>query len=185
MSDNPPLLVVCDTSGSMNEGGKRMLVRNLLTYLQQVIRICPSVPPTGSLKVIAWGEASEVVVMENEIFPFMCVGRASVDSLTNLMSFHLKNVSRSRLLLISDGQWQREELSRMVQWRRTLSNVAVRVIATGSDANRQHLLQLAGASAVFNPEEIVAALHSWDVADPTLLNVESRVLSSVEMGGSS
>lgn len=185
MGEQPPLWVVCDTSGSMSEGGKRMLVRNLLTYLHQVIRMCPSAPPTGSLSVIAWGEATEIVELDGEILPFTCVGKASVDSLTILMTTHLENVSQSRLLLISDGQWHRDELTRLVQWRRSLSNISVRVIATGSDANLQYLRQLAGASAVFNPEEIVAALHSWDGADSVMLNEVSRVLTFVEMGGGS
>jgi uncharacterized protein YegL len=185
MTDKPPLFVVCDTSGSMSEGGKRMLVRNLLTYLHQFARMCPAVAPTWSLRVIAWGEATEVVEVEGEILPFRCVGKTSADSLAILLTTHLENVSQPRLLLISDGQWHRDELTRLVQWRRSMSNVSVRVIATGYDANVQHLRQLAGASAVFNPEEIVAALHSWDGEDSAMLNQESRVPSFVEMGGGS
>lgn len=185
MNDKPPLWVVCDTSGSMSEGGKRMLLRNLITYLHQVVRMCPALAPTWSLRVIAWGEAAEVVEMEGEILPFRCVGKASVDSLTNLLTTHLANVSQPRLLLMSDGQWHLDELARLVQWRRSMSNVLVRVIATGYDANVQYLRQLAGASAVFNPEEIVAALHSWDDADSAMLTEESSVLSSAEMGGGS
>ena len=162
-----------------------MLVRNLIAYLHQVVRLCPAFAPSVSLRVIAWGEATEVVEVEGEILPFRCVGKASADSLVILLTTHLANASHPRLLFISDGQWHRDELARLVQWRRSQFNISVRVIATGSDANLQHLQQMAGKSAVFNPEEIVAALHSGDGTNSAMLNEESRVLSSVEMGGGS
>ena len=186
MTDKPPLWVVCDTSGSMSEGGKRMILRNLITYLHQVVRMCPELALTGSLRVVAWGNAADVVEFEEgEILPFSCVGKASVDSLANLLTAHLANVSQPRLLLISDGHWPLDELERLVQWRRSMPHVSVRVIAAGYEASVHHLRQFVDASAIFKPEEIVAAVQSWDHAKSAMFTEESRVPSSVDMRGGS
>ena len=166
----------------MSEGGKRMLLRNLITYLHQIVCMCPALAPAGSLRVIAWGE---------EPRSWSWMARFSLSgawkslcgtSLAILLTRHLASVSQPRLLFISDGQWHRDELSRLIQWRHSLLHVSVRAIATGPDANAKQLRQLAGASAVFNPEEIVAVLQSWVGADSAMLTEESRVLSSGEMG---
>lgn len=142
-----------------------MLVRNLLTYLHQVVRLRPVVVPVGILRVVSWGEVSEVVEYQGEILPFRCVGKASTDGLVQLLRHELADVSQPRLLFISDGQWHSDEVERILRWRQSMPNLSVRVIAAGCDADFKKLKQLSTISAVFKPDEILAALDSWDGTD--------------------
>ena len=174
------LWVICDTSGSMNEGGKKMLVRNLLTYLHQVACMSGASASFGTLKIVAWGELTEVVEFEDEILPFRCKGKASVDGLANLLSNELADASRPRLLFMSDGQWHHDDLKQLCQWRRSTPNVTVRVIAIGADASARDLRQLADESALFAPEEVWAALDSWNDVDATTPCGQSRKDSTID-----
>lgn len=162
-----------------------MLIRNLLTYLEQVVRLYSAFSPVASLRVITWREAAEFVEWdtETEIPQFRCEGKATVDNLTALLSRELAKGGLAWLLFISDGRWHRDELARLVQWRLSAPDLSVRVIATGYDADFRALRQIAGASEVFTPDEVVAALDSWLGADSTMSSVESQVEPPVEIGG--
>jgi hypothetical protein len=159
--------VICDTSGSMNEGGKKLLVRTLLTYLSQLPLAAPRGAFPGSLRVVAWGDGARLVELEADISPLRCEGRVSANALTAFLTQALEEASRPRLLLVSDGQWPPEELQHLRRWLRTRPDVAVQAIAVGADANRRDLGAVAGPSRVFAPEDIWAVLEAWDDADAT------------------
>ena len=169
-----PLWVICDTSGSMSEGGKQMLVRNLLSYVVQAVRLLPSFSATPSLRIISWGNATKVVDWDTiaEIRPFHCTGKTVADVLTALLSKEWEAVALPRLLILSDGNWHRDEIAHLARWRRSITNLSLRIIATGSDANLQTLRQLAGPTEVFTPEEIVGALDSWNCSKSLKTNDE-------------
>ncbi len=167
MIEKPPLWIICDISGSMHEGGKRMLMRNLLTYLLQLEQIFPDNLPFGGLEVIEWGESAQPVELDSdyEVRPFQCAGKTSASALVSLLTQPFEPGSQPRLLLFSDGNWDRDELGRLMEWRRLSPGFMFRIIAVGSDANIQKLRQLAGDLGAFLPEEVTAAWQSFSWTD--------------------
>lgn len=147
------LFLVCDTSGSMSEGGKPFITRTAVTTIAQWIHLAGG---GVQVRLCAWG--SEAVFSDWTItddYPehmLVCGGTANATALTRLLG----DSPDGKVLLLTDGFWSSTETRHLKQWRAGLPHDSVRVIKTGADANPQ----LKGPD-VFLAEALFAALDGW------------------------
>jgi hypothetical protein len=147
------LWIICDTSGSMSEGGKNLLVRGMARVSEQYCRLGYG---CANLKLVAWNKDALVVDwVPDEEYPqemLLSEGPTSVDALVTLC----QEQTDSKFLLITDGFLTLDDTRKFKRWRSDLPREALRVIKLGGDAN-PHLK----GPDVFDAEEIFAALDGW------------------------
>ncbi|WLH81780.1 VWA domain-containing protein [Pseudomonas sp. FP2335] len=147
------LFLVCDTSGSMSEGGKPFITRTAVMTIAQWMHLAGG---QEQIRLCAWG--SEAVFSDwsmTDDYPehmLVCRGTSSASALTRLLG----DSPDGKILLLTDGFWSSTEARHLKQWRARLRDDSVRVIKTGADANPQ----LKG-SDVFLAEDLFAALDGW------------------------
>lgn len=147
------LYLVCDTSGSMAEGGKCMLMRGVARAVEQYIRLGYG---AARLQLVSWNETAQLVDWNpDDEFPIemmSCHGSNAVAPLCDL----LERTPAGRVLLITDGFWSIAEARVLKRWRRGLDSDGLRIIKVGGDANQQ----LKG-EGVFVPDDIFSVLDGW------------------------
>ncbi|WHV79584.1 VWA domain-containing protein [Pseudomonas aeruginosa] len=147
------LFLVCDTSGSMSEGGKPFITRTAVMTIAQWIYLMGG---QEQIRLCAWG--SEAVFSDwtmNDDYPehmLVCSGTSSATALTRLLG----DSPDGTVLLLTDGFWSSTETRHLKQWRAGLPYDSVRFIKIGADANPQ----LKGPD-VFLAEDLFAALNGW------------------------
>lgn len=147
------LFLVCDTSGSMSEGGKPFITRTVVTTIAQWMLL---VGRKEQIRLCAWG--TEAVFDDwtmTDDYPehmLVCRGTSSATALTRLLG----DSPNRKILLLTDGFWSSTDARHLKQWRSRLPDDSVRVIKIGADANPQ----LKGPD-VFLAEDLFAALDEW------------------------
>ncbi|WP_430443863.1 MAG: hypothetical protein ACQZ2J_23475 [Pseudomonas piscis] len=147
------LFLVCDTSGSMSEGGKPFITRTAVMTIAQWMHLAGG---QERVRLCAWG--SEAVFSDwsmTDDYPehmLVCRGKSSATALTHLLG----DSPDGKILLLTDGFWPSAEARHLKQWRAGLRNDSVRVIKTGADANPQ----LKGPE-IFLAEDLFSALDGW------------------------
>lgn len=153
MSDPIKLILIVDTSGSMSEGGKRLVARGLARATEQFIRLGYG---SADLKLVAWNRGARVVEWDpNQEFPpemLVSEGAANAESLIS----HLGERPEGKILLITDGFWSQANAKALKRWKERLQLDTLRVIKVGADANPQ----LRGAD-IYTAEDLFAALDGW------------------------
>lgn len=150
------LFLVCDTSGSMSEGGKPFITRTVVTTIAQLMHLAGR---KEQIRLYAWG--TEAVFNDwtmTDDYPehmLVCRGTSSAIALTRLLG----DSPDRKILLLTDGFWSSTEARHLKQWRARLPDDWVRIIKIGADANPR----LKGLD-VFLAEDLFAALDEWLVA---------------------
>lgn len=146
------LWVVIDTSGSMIEGGKRLIARGIVRAIEQFIRLGYA---SADLVLIGVGdEAAEVGWDANNEFPaelLISRGSFNVTAFTQLLGSQAE-----RVVILTDGSWTRESERMLRKWNDTLPQDTLRIIQIGADTSR-FLKDL----NVFSTENVFAALDGW------------------------
>ncbi len=163
--DNMMLFLVCDTSGSMNENGKCMLMRGIARSVEQFIRLGHG---RADLQLVFWN-ASVIKPDWNpdDDFPeqmLNCSGSAELASLIEALG----EEPQGKILVLSDGWWGEDDMTRLKKWKRKLPKETLRIMRIGSDAN-----PLLKGDDVFSPDDFFDALDGW-------LPCESAVADSAE-----
>jgi hypothetical protein len=156
------MIVVADTSGSMREHGKAMLVRGLLAHVRQAaedvtggtfsdgLGATPSSSgaPPGAPILVIWGSEGSVLTMAvDEDLPLLPVGgSAAVQPLLALLDSLLVESGRIGLLVLSDGHLPAADVKTFRAWLRRRPEVSVRAIAVGPDAMTANLARLTGGA---------------------------------------
>lgn len=146
--------LVCDTSGSMIEGGKRLILRGLVRQLEQYLRL--GYAPKRDLKLVAWNDEAAVQPWSpsdeapHELFD--CSGSADGNALVRLVG----TPTDDKVLLLTDGFWPDESRATIKRWKDAMAPGALRVIKVGADANPR----LTG-SDVFEVEDFWSAMEGW------------------------
>ncbi len=147
------LYLVCDISGSMLEGGKRLIARGVACTVEQYIRLEYG---HENISLVAWSkEAQSVEWMQGEEFPsemLNCKGSANAAALLSFLS----KQPHDKVLFITDGYWSKSDVKALKSWGESLKKDTLRFVKVGADANPQ----LKGAN-VFAAEDVFAALDGW------------------------
>jgi len=148
------LWLACDTSGSMVEGGKRLITRGLVRQIEQYFRF--EYEEDVELRLAAWSDDIRPCAWNrDEEFPeelLECRGAASGDALVAFVDAH----SGESFVLITDGFWSSSSLSTIRSLREKVGPEVLRILKTGLDAN----MSLRGAD-VFTSEEVLSLLSGW------------------------
>ena len=152
------LWLVCDASGSMIEGGKRLILRGLLRQIEQYFRL--GYAPRTQLKLVTWNDAAvDVPWQPGDEIPsevLTCRGSAEASALISTLS---ASAVDDRYVIMTDGFWTDEARQELKRWRERRAEDTLRVIKIGADANPK----LTGPD-VFEAEDLFAALEGWLVA---------------------
>ena len=185
MLDGQTTIVVADTSGSMREHGKAMLVRNLLAHIRQSFPAPKQVTSPHALVLVVWNsEATILSLRADQDLPTLPLnGRATIQPLLVLLDELASETDRARILFLSDGHLPADDVNSFQAWLRRHPNCSVRAIAVGPDASTTTLSRLAGytkgvdrqgldgaamgTKGWFAPEDIGSALESWPPTLPT------------------
>ena len=165
MKNESNLLVVLDTSGSMKEFGKNMLIRNLLAYIRESFRFNNSNLKNNELKVISYAHKSQLILINNsEDTPQISFeGKTNVENLIELLHNEVKNDKTTRILFLTDGNFTNNEIKKFVEWRTIHPNLLMRSVAVGPDSSPQKLKKFTGDGTVYKSEEITIALKHWPI----------------------
>ena len=149
------LYLVCDTSGSMSEDEKFLIMRGMVRAMEQFSRLgyeCGSV----DLKLIAWsGDARLVGWIPEQEFPeemLVCEKAADAEALITLLGAQ----PEGKVLLLTDGLWPRDVAKKMKRWKERRQPDTLRIIKIGADAD-----PLLKGPDVFAAEDLFAALDGW------------------------
>lgn len=147
--------LICDLSGSMQESGKRFIVRSLIRTVDQYYRLQKSQP---DIKLVAW--ADEAIIAKwtpGQEVPaelLSCSGSSSGDALVD----KLETVGEGYFMIFTDGYWPLSTTKRIGAWKRSLAGDRLRIVKVGEDADPR----LKGPS-VFYAEDLLPALKGWVV----------------------
>lgn len=148
------LWLVCDTSGSMVEGGKRLIVRGLVRQIEQFLRL--GYGPETDIQIVLWDDDAAIHPWDpcDEVPAelFDCGGSASVEPLAELFSAS----DGAKVLMLTDGFWPDGTRQQINDWKQRLPNSTLRIIRVGADANPR----LRGED-VFDSEDFFSAMEGW------------------------
>ena len=146
--------LVCDTSGSMSDGGKSFIMRTLVTTIAQWVSY-----GYGRTEIALWAWGSEVRRIPGwgtrSEFPeelLSCAGTANGSSLIQ----SLGDKPDGKVLLFTDGFLSRDDARALKRWKDNLPSNVLRIITIGADANTQ----LKGPE-LFSSDELFSALEGW------------------------
>jgi hypothetical protein len=146
--------LVCDTSGSMIEGGKRLIMRGLVRQVEQFLRL--GYGPKQDLKLVLWNDvATSPAWNPSDEVPHElmdCKGSAVGDALVQFLG----TFSGGKILILTDGFWPEASRDAIKRWKAGATPDAVRIVKVGADANPR----LKG-SDVFEAEDFIAAMDGW------------------------
>jgi hypothetical protein len=148
------LHLVCDTSGSMGEGGKPFTMRTVVMAVAQWVNLGYG---AAGIRLCGWGaELRDFSHWNiNDEFPtelLSCGGTSNWDALIQLVGER----PDGKVLLLSDGFWPQVGETLFRRWRERVPPGAFRIIKIGADANPR----LTGPD-VFSAEEFFAALDGF------------------------
>lgn len=148
------LHLVCDSSGSMGDGGKKFAMRTVVMAIAQwVQREYAGV----EIRLCSWGSETRDFPRwsANEEFPaelLYCEGTSKWDDLIQLLG----EQPDGKVLLFTDGFWPQESAKALSRSKQYLPLDTLRIIKIGADANPQ----LRGPH-VFIAEDFFSAMDGW------------------------
>lgn len=157
------LCLIADCSGSMAEPGKSSALAVVLDYVRQCTRLNALPGWCAEVCVIAWSDSAQVlpVLADADLTLPAPGGKGSMLALTALIEqLGADNPAGTRLLFMSDGGIDLAGQKTWTEWR-ARGMCEIRALTVGADASRLTLEALAGKGAVYQVEEIGAALHDW------------------------
>ncbi|MGE6569821.1 hypothetical protein ACQKE9_14905 [Shewanella vesiculosa] len=159
---NKVILIIVDTSGSMNEMGKIHLQRNLCRYAAQ-LRLIDQEKYSGSyILFYQWAQkVTEVVLQSNGDIPALnAEGSSKLCVLSDFLSQHLNDTEISRLLILSDGNFPNSDIVSFQNRLGTFSDLLIRTVAVGADADLLKLNKISTNNTVYLSENIASAIDS-------------------------
>ncbi len=147
------LHLICDTSGSMSEGAKHLIVRGMVRAVEQYFRLGHGY---ADLKLISWSNEARITEwIPDDEFPsemLICEGTANAKALISFFG----EFPKGKILLFTDGFWAQNDAKALKRWKENLQPGTLRIIKAGVDTNPQ----LKGID-VFTSENLFAALDGW------------------------
>ena len=156
------LCIIIDVSGSMQNMGKIHLLRNLCRYVAQLRLIDQQKYAAISVRFYQWAQAISEFTLQSDgdILALYAKGSSHLGRLSEFLSQNLDPAARPMVLILSDGYFSNSDISAFQQRLSTLSNLSVRTIAVGADANVMTLRKLSTNDSVYLAENISAAIDS-------------------------
>ena len=155
--------IIVDTSGSMNEMGKIHLQRNLCRYAAQLRSIDQEKYSGSDIRFYKWAQdiTQLTIQSDGDIPALKADGVSNLCVLSNFFSQQLNEYERARILILSDGNFPTSEDIKSFQKRLgTYTNLSIRTVAVGADADLLKLKKISTNSTVYLSENIASAIDS-------------------------
>ncbi|MCP5208450.1 MAG: VWA domain-containing protein [Hahellaceae bacterium] len=156
------LFIFVDVSGSMNEMGKIHLQRNLCRYAAQ-LRLIDQEKYSGlDIRLYQWAQniAEAVLQSDGDIPAFNAEGSSNLCVLSDFLSQYLNRSMRSMVLILSDGNFPSSDIVSFHNKLDTFSNLIIRTVAVGADADLLKLKKISTNNTVYLSENIASAIDS-------------------------
>jgi hypothetical protein len=179
------LFIFVDVSGSMNEMGKIHLQRNLCRYAAQ-LRLIDQEKYSGlDIRFYQWAQnVSEVVLPSDGDIPALnAEGSSNLCVISDFLSQHLNDTGRSMVLIMSDGSFPNSEIVSFQNQMGTFTNLIIRTVAVGADADLLKLKKISTNNTVYLSENIASAIDSTIFGSDELLTAPistARILESAQ-----
>jgi len=152
-NDNPQVLnLIVDTSGSMIEGGKRLIARGIARQVEQFIRLGYA---TAEIRLFSAGDSAASVDWNPDTeYPdslLTCSGLLNMSLLLDV----LKD-SKGKYLFLSDCSWDSRTKRAFMTWLGAMPEDSVRIIQIGNE----HKTSVLGCR-LFVPEDFFVAMDHW------------------------
>lgn len=154
------LFIFVDVSGSMSEMGKIHLQRNLCRYAAQ-LRLIDQEKYSGlDIRFYLWAQSvSEVVLQSDGNIPALnAEGSSNLCAISDFLSQHVNDTGRSMVLIMSDGNFSNSDIVSFQKQLGTFSNLIIRTVAVGADADLLKLKKISTNNAVYLSENIASAI---------------------------
>ena len=154
--------VIADVSGSMKEMGKTPLLRNLLRFISELQVINEDKYTEFEFNFFSWSSSLSEIVFQNneEQFAIEPKGKADLDQLKVRLESILDNDSPLKVLIVSDGNFSTTDIDNFNKWRKEQSNLMIRTVGVGADADHFKLEKLSTNSKMSKSENISSAIDS-------------------------
>lgn len=156
------LYIIVDVSGSMNEMGKIHLQRNLCRYVTQ-LRLIEQDRYSGlDIRFYQWAQnVSEVPLQGDGDIPALnAQGSSSLSVLSDFLSEDKMNAENSKILILSDGNFDRDDYQAFLKWKENHALPMARTVAVGADADLLKLKKISTNNTVYLSENIASAIDS-------------------------
>ncbi|ELI9035116.1 hypothetical protein ABMZ78_09800 [Morganella morganii] len=156
------LFIFVDVSGSMNELGKIHLQRNLCRYAAQ-LRLIDQEKYSGlDICFYQWEQnVSEVVLQSDGDIPALkAEGSSNLCVISDFLSQYLNDTGRLMVLILSDGNFPNSDIVSFQKQLGTFSNLMIRTVAVGADADLLKLNKISTNNSVHLSENISSAIDS-------------------------
>lgn len=156
------LFIFVDVSGSMNEMGKILLQRNLCRYVAQ-LRLMDQEKYSGlDIRFYQWAQnVSEIVLQSDGNIPALnAEGSSNLCVISDFLSQYLNRTMRPMVLILSDGNFPNSDIVSFKKQLGTFSNLIIRTVAVGADADLLKLKKISTNNTVYLSENIASAIDS-------------------------
>ncbi len=156
------LYVVVDISGSMIEMAKISISMNILSFIREYDSIHQNF---DKIIILKWSEGVEIIELDkdNELENFIPSGKLNFSSLQDELAKINTEEIPMRILLLSDGNSDSDELNDFAKWCSSRSNLYMVPIAIGADADFDKLNKTSYNKYVYSPEDILTAVKSLEI----------------------
>lgn len=156
------LFVFVDVSGSMNDMGKIHLQRNLCRYVAQLRRIDKEKYSGLDIRFYQWAQSvSEVVLQSDGDIPALnAEGSSNLCVISDVLSQYLNDTGVLMVLILSDGNLPNSDIVSFQNKLGTFSNLIIRTVAVGADADLLKLKKISTNNTVYLSENIASAIDS-------------------------
>lgn len=156
------LFIFVDVSGSMNEMGKIHLQRNLCRYVAQ-LRLIDKEKYSGlDIRFYQWAQNVAVAVLQSDgdIPALNAEGSSNLCVISDFLSQYQSDTGRLMVLILSDGNFPNSDIVSFQKQLGTFSNLIIRTVAVGADADLFKLKKISTNSTVYLSENIASAIDS-------------------------
>ncbi|MGI2014864.1 hypothetical protein [Shewanella oncorhynchi] len=156
------LILIVDTSGSMNDMGKIHLQRNLSRYAVQLREIDQEKYKDLNIRLFLWEQNIYEITMQNDrdVPALTANGSASLNALSNFLSNNPTETEISRFLILSDGNFSNSDIVSFQNRHGAFSDLLIRSVAVGADADLLKLKKISTNNTVYLSENIASAIDS-------------------------
>lgn len=156
------LILMVDTSGSMNDMGKIHLQRNLSRYAVQLREIGQEKYKDLNIRLFQWEQNIYEITMQNDrdVPALIANGSASLNALSHFLSNNPTDTEISRLLILSDGNFEPDDYKSFLTWKKENIPPLIRTVAVGADAGLLKLKIISTNNTVYLSENIASAIDS-------------------------
>lgn len=154
------LNILVDVSGSMREMGKLHLQKNLCRYATQLQLLDRDKYSDLDIHFYQWTQNVTEINLQNggNLSGLFAQGSSSLMAFSDFILKYLNDSPKLRILILSDGNFDRNDYNSFLKWKEDQDNLLLRTVAIGADADLRKLKKISTNNNVYLSENITSAI---------------------------